>query len=299
MVKKLLQQRRKTGCIKARHHLAGRKKLIVAEHRIAIRKHLKRKPDMTLAELREALGLECTLPTIHYVLVDMGLTDKKKTLRAAEQDREDVRKARRRWKRKQGGLEPWRLVFLDESGAKTNMTRLRGRAQRGRRLHAAAPCRRWQSTTMISSIRLDGTTACMHLPGAADTAAFVTYIDQVLCPTLKQGDLVVMDNLAVRKSPQVIALDQAVGGEVRLLPAYSPDLNAIEKMWSKIKALLCSAEARTPQELEEAISLSVMVLSNMLYRYTGMTSYRCLWKSRGRVLKIPVTRTHSRSHKRF
>ena len=78
MVKKLLQQRRKTGCIKARHHLAGRKKLIVAEHRIAIRKHLKRKPDMTLAELREALGLECTLPAIHYVLVDMGLTYKKR-----------------------------------------------------------------------------------------------------------------------------------------------------------------------------------------------------------------------------
>ena len=78
MVKKLLQQRRKTGCIKPRHHLAGRKKLIVAEHRIAIRQHLKRKPDMTLAELREALGLKCTLPAIHYVLVDMGLTYKKR-----------------------------------------------------------------------------------------------------------------------------------------------------------------------------------------------------------------------------
>ena len=78
MVKKLLQQRRKTGSIKARHHLAGRKKTIVAEHRIAIRQHLKRKPDMTLAELREALGLECTLPAIHYVLVDMGLTYKKR-----------------------------------------------------------------------------------------------------------------------------------------------------------------------------------------------------------------------------
>ena len=76
MVKKLLQQRKKTGCIKARHHLAGRKKRIVAEHCIAIGKHLKRKPDMTLAELREALGLECTLPAIHYVLVDMGLTKK-------------------------------------------------------------------------------------------------------------------------------------------------------------------------------------------------------------------------------
>ena len=78
MVKKLLQQRRKTGCIKPRHHLAGRKKTIVAEHRIAIRQHLKRKPDLTLAELREALGLSCTLPAIHYVLVDMGLTYKKR-----------------------------------------------------------------------------------------------------------------------------------------------------------------------------------------------------------------------------
>lgn len=78
MVKKLLLQRRKTGCIKARHHRAGRKKTIVAEHRIAIRQHLKAKPDMTLAELREALGLNCTLPAIHYVLVDMGLTYKKR-----------------------------------------------------------------------------------------------------------------------------------------------------------------------------------------------------------------------------
>ena len=78
MVKKLLQQRSKTGCIKSRHHLAGRKKRIVAEHRMAIRQHLKRKPDMTLAELRDALGLDCTLPAIHYVLVDMGMTYKKR-----------------------------------------------------------------------------------------------------------------------------------------------------------------------------------------------------------------------------
>ena len=107
---------------------------------------------------------------------------------------------------------------------------------------------------MISSIRLDGTTACMHLPGAADTAAFVTYIGRVLCPTLKPGDIVVMDNLSVHKSPEVVALVQAVGAEVRFLPAYSPDLNPIEKMWSKIKALLRSVEARTPAELDEAIS---------------------------------------------
>lgn len=136
------------------------------------------------------------------------------------------------------------------------MTRLRGRAPRGRRLHAAAPCGRWQSTTMISSIRLDGTTACMHLAGAADTAAFVAYIGQVLCPTLKQDDIVVMDNLAVHKSPEVLRLVAAAGAEVRFLPAYSPDLNPIEKMWSKIKALLRSAEARTPEQLDQAISLA-------------------------------------------
>jgi len=107
---------------------------------------------------------------------------------------------------------------------------------------------------MISSIRLDCTTACMHLPGAADTEAFVTYLGEVLCPTLRRGDIVVMDNLAVHKSPQVTALVEAVGAEVRFLPAYSPDLNPIEKMWSKIKSLLRSYEARTPEELDEAIS---------------------------------------------
>jgi transposase len=109
---------------------------------------------------------------------------------------------------------------------------------------------------MISSIRLDGTTACMHLAGAADTDAFVAYIGQVLCPTLKQGDIVVMDNLAVHKSPEVQRLVAAAGAEVRFLPAYSPDLNPIEKMWSKIKALLRSAEARTPEQLDQAISLA-------------------------------------------
>ena len=109
---------------------------------------------------------------------------------------------------------------------------------------------------MISSIRLDGTTACMHLPGAADTAAFITDNEKVLCPTLKPGDIVVMDNLAVHKSPAITALVQAAGAEVRFLPAYSPDLKPIEKMWSKIKALLRSAEARTPEELDAAISMA-------------------------------------------
>jgi len=133
------------------------------------------------------------------------------------------------------------------------MTRLRGRAPRGERVHASAPCGRWQTTTMISSIRLDGSTAAMTIPGATDTEVFRAYVSEVLCPTLRPGDLVVMDNLAPHKSDPTLELIEAAGAEVLFLPAYSPDLNPIEKMWSKVKALLRRAEARTPDELVTAI----------------------------------------------
>lgn len=137
------------------------------------------------------------------------------------------------------------------------MTRLRGRAPRGKRLHAKAPCGRWQSTTMISSIRLDGTTACMTINGATDTEVFRTYVDQVLCPTLRRGNIVVMDNLGAHKSPATLALIEAAGAEARFLPAYSPDFNPIEKMWSKVKAHLRSAEARDPAALDRAIGAAL------------------------------------------
>lgn len=137
------------------------------------------------------------------------------------------------------------------------MTRLRGRARRGQRLHARAPCGRWQSTTMISSIRLDGTTAAMTISGATDTEVFRTYVEQVLCPTLRPGDIVVMDNLGAHKSPATRALIEAAGASVEFLPAYSPDYNPIEKMWSKIKNLLRRAEARTPEALDEAIGAAL------------------------------------------
>jgi transposase len=107
--------------------------------------------------------------------------------------------------------------------------------------------------TMISSIRLDGSTACMALEGATDTETFRAYVREVLVPTLRPGDSVVMDNLSPHKSDQTLALIANAGAEVLFLPAYSPDLNPIEKMWSKIKALLRSAEARTPADLISAI----------------------------------------------
>jgi transposase len=145
------------------------------------------------------------------------------------------------------------LIFLDESGAKTNLTRLCGRALKGERVHASAPCGHWQTTTMISSIRLDGSTACMALEGTTDTESFRSYVSQVLVPVLKPDDIVVMDNLSPHKSDPTLALITSAGAQVLFLPAYSPDLNPIEKMWSKIKSLLRTAEARTPADLITAI----------------------------------------------
>lgn len=162
-------------------------------------------------------------------------------------------RARRRWRKRPAGWDPAKLIFLDESGAKTNLTRRCGRALKGERVHASAPCGRWQTTTMISSLRLDGTTACMALEGTTDTESFRAYVAAVLVPTLRSGDLVVMDNLSPHKSDPTLALITQAGAHVLFLPAYSPDLNPIEKMWSKIKALLRTAEARTPADLVAAI----------------------------------------------
>ena len=114
---------------------------------------------------------------------------------------------------------------------------------------------------MISSVRLDGSTACMTIDGATDTAVFQAYVRAVLCPSLRPGDLVIMDNLGPHKNAQTIALIAAAGASVRFLPAYSPDLNPIEMMWSKLKVLLRAAEARTAGQLQQAIAAALQPIS--------------------------------------
>ena len=178
-------------------------------------------------------------------------------MRASEQDRPDIAQARRKWRRRQAGFDPARLVFLDESGAKTNMTRLRGRAPRGERVQASCPHGHWHTRTMISSIRLDGSSACMAIEGATDTEVFRAYVRRVLRPRLRTGDVVIMDNLAPHKNELTLSLIEQAKATVLFLPAYSPDLNPIEKMWSKVKQSLRSAEARTCEELIKAIAAAL------------------------------------------
>lgn len=114
---------------------------------------------------------------------------------------------------------------------------------------------------MISSVRLDGTTACMTIDGATNTEVFHAYVQQILVPVLRPGDIVVLDNLGAHKQAQTLALIRAANAEVRFLPAYSPDLNPIEMMWSKVKALLRKAQARNHPDLLRAIASSLAAVS--------------------------------------
>ena len=155
-----------------------------------------------------------------------------------------------------------RLVFIDESAAKTNMTRLRGRARRGQRVRDSAPHGHWNTTTMIGSIRLDGTVSCMAIDGATTGEVFRAYVRCVLCPTLRPGDIVIADNLSAHKDAQSRALIEARGAELVFLPPYSPDFNPIENMWSKVKNHLRSAKARTQDTLITAIGHALQTVTS-------------------------------------
>jgi transposase len=151
------------------------------------------------------------------------------------------------------GLDAERLVFVDETWAKTNMTTAHGYAPRGERLVDAAPHGHWHTTTLVGALRADGMIAPMVLGGALDGAAFVAYVEQVLAPELRPGDVVILDNLGSHRVAGVREAIEAAGARLLYLPPYSPDLNPIEKAFAKLKALLRRAAERTVEGLWAAI----------------------------------------------
>ena len=154
----------------------------------------------------------------------------------------------------QPDLDPARLVFIDETGATTKMARLRGRSPRGERCRASVPHGHWKTTTLVAGLRLDGMTAPMVIDGAMNGAAFTAYAETLLAPTLRPGDVVVMDNLPAHKVRGAREAIESAGAIVLFLPPYSPDFNPIEQAFAKIKALLRKAAARTIGALEQAIA---------------------------------------------
>ncbi len=181
----------------------------------------------------------------------------KKTLKASEQERDDIAKSRDEWREFQKTVDARRLIFLDESGLKTNMTRLYGRARGGNRCADTAPCGHWETVTILSSIRLGGDTESLVFEGAVDRKMFDAYIKECLAPSLRPGDLVVMDNLSAHKSQDACNAIRKCQAEVFFLPAYSPDFNPIEKMWSKIKQILRGIKPRTEEELFTATATAL------------------------------------------
>jgi transposase len=174
---------------------------------------------------------------------------KKKTLIAAEQEREDVARKRFEWKREQSQIDPDRVVFIDETWAKTNMTRTYGRSQRGTRLTERVPAGRWETTTFVGALRADGFVAPLTVDGPINGSLFRAWIEQHLAPTLSTGDVVIMDNLSSHKVAGVREAIEAAGAELRYLPPYSPDLNPIELAFSKLKKLLRDGAERTVETL--------------------------------------------------
>jgi len=177
----------------------------------------------------------------------------KKSLVAGERDRPDVARRRAQWIKYQNRIEPQRLVFIDETWTKTNMAPLRGWAPRGQRFVAKVPHRRWKTMTFLAALRHDRIEAPWLLEGPIDGESFRTYVERILAPTLRQGDIVIMDNLGSHKGKAVRELIRSTGAKLFFLPKYSPDLNPIEQVFAKLKHLLRKAAARTVETVCAAI----------------------------------------------
>src|SRR4051795_792699 len=176
-----------------------------------------------------------------------------KSLTATERDET----ARARWRDQMSGVDPARLVFVDECGTHTSMTRRKARAVRGVRARGAVPRNRGPVTTLIAGVGLAGMRPAMTVEGGTDTAVFATYLDRVLLPALSPGTVLVVDNVGAHKPDRIGELVTAAGCELVFLPAYSPDLSPIEEAFSKIKARVKAAGARTHQALDTAIATAL------------------------------------------
>src|SRR5215831_10514984 len=250
-VTRLLQLHRTTGSVEPRPHGGGNPAVLTPEDLQRLRELIRDRPDATLEECRQHLGSSCSLATISRALSRLGLPRKKKVPRATEQDRPEVQERRREFCEELAGIDPRRLVFVDECGANTAMTRTYGRAPAGQRVYTDTPGR-WESITMTCGLRLSGVTAPLAFRGATNTDLFETYVEDVLVPELKPGDVVIWDNLKPHKSEEAIEAVEAAGARVVPLPPYSPDLTPIEEMFSKVKGAMRSAAARTTEAVYAA-----------------------------------------------
>jgi transposase len=251
-ITRLLQLRRTTGSIAPRPHGGGKPPTLDRDGLERLRRLVEERPDATLQQLRQGLGVGGSIMIISRALKRLGITRKKQAGPADARDRPDVRRKRKAFRREVQAIERRRLVFVDETGVTTAMTPTYGRAPRGERVVASAPAS-WESVTLIAAVGLDGVRAPPALPGSSDAATFLAYVEEVLVPALRPGDVVVFDNLASHFTPGVAEAIERAGATVLPLPPYSPDYAPIEEMFSKVQEFLRRVAARAKGALYDAL----------------------------------------------
>jgi transposase len=272
-ITKLLRLWRETGSFEPRPHGGGVEPTLdhAALQRLA--KLVEKAPDATLETLRQEMGVTGSRMIICRALQKLGLPLKKKSLHASERDTPEVQEERREFAEDVEMIEPKRLVFVDETGVTTAMTPAYGRAPKGERVESSAPAS-WESVTVIAALGWDGVRAPLAFEGAVNATTFLTYVEQVLVPTLRRGDVVVFDNLASHLAPAVSKAIERAGAFVLPLPPYSPDFSPIEELFSKFKEFLRRVGARAKEHLYDAIGEGLRDITHQdifgWFRHAGM-----------------------------
>src|SRR4051812_42356369 len=251
-ITRLLQLRRQTGSFEPRPHGGGVEPTLDHDALERLRKLLQETPAATLEALKQKLGVSGSRMIICRALQKLGLPLKKKSPHASERDTPEVREERREFAEDVEPIEPGRFVFVDETGVTTAMTPAYGRAPKGERVESSAPAS-WESVTVIAALAADGVRAPLAIEGAVNAPTFLAYVEQVLVPALRRGDVVVFDNLSSHLSPEVTAAIERAGASVLPLPPYSPDFSPIEEMFSTLKGFLRRIGARAKEHLYDAI----------------------------------------------
>jgi transposase len=271
---RLLRRHRATGSVLPQPHAGGPPAVLDEAACQRLLDLVREQPDATLAELRTRLGVPCSLSTICRALQRHGLSRKKKTLHAQQQDTPEVQAQRAAFEERLATVDPAHLIFVDETGATTAMTRTHGRAPLGERVVGSIPGD-WQNVTLIAGLWLGGVVAPFTFAGATDQDAFRTYGKEVLVPVLQPGDVVVWDNLQPHKDAEVIAAVQSAGARVEPLPPYSPDETPIEELFSKTKAFLRQVGAHTTEAVMQAFGDALNLVT--CWDSTGWFLDRCAY----------------------
>jgi len=254
-VQKLLR-RRLSGSIAPGPRGRGPRPVIGHQQRRRLGELVKQKPDATLAELcvklAEVCGVRVSSPTMCRALQALRLGLKNKTLHASERDTSRVRALRGHWKKRIRHVDVEKLVFVDESGVNTAMTRRRARASPGERAVGAVPQGHWKTLTILGALRLSGMAAAATIDASTDAGVFSAFVRHSLIPSLRAGDVVVWDNLSPHKTQEVREQIEQSEAELIPLPPYSPDLSPIEPCWSKVKQIVRTTEPRTVDALGAA-----------------------------------------------